>query len=274
MISTVTKFLLPSVLLLVSSAGWSAAPPESTYDGGQWRQIGPFRGGRAVAVAGVPGSPNVFYFGAAAGGVWKTIDAGASWKPIFDAEKVSSIGAIAVARSNPDIIYVGTGEANLRGNMTCGGGVFKSTDAGKTWTDLGLDRYPADRRDHRRSDRSQYRFGCRRLAMPSAPMRSAAFFARTDGGKTWNRVLYKDELTGAIDLASDPHNSKIVYAALWQVRRQPWNFSSGGPGSGLYRSMDGGLTWSQLNGNGLPDGILGRIDVSISGGRLASASTP
>ena len=141
MLCNFTKFLLPSVLLFVSSLAWSATPPESAYGALQWREIGPFRGGRAVAVAGVPGSPNVFYFGAAAGGVWKTIDAGATWKPIFDAVKASSIGAIAVARSNPDILYVGTGEGNLRGNVTWGGGVFKSTDAGKTWTDLGFDRY-------------------------------------------------------------------------------------------------------------------------------------
>jgi photosystem II stability/assembly factor-like uncharacterized protein len=240
-----------------------AAPPESAYSGLHWREIGPFRGGRAVAVAGVPGSPNVFYFGAAAGGVWKTIDAGATWKPIFDAEKVSSIGAIAVARSNPDIIYVGTGEANMRGNVTWGGGVFKSTDAGKTWTDVGL----ADTRqigaiivDPADPDivlvaAVGHAFG---------PNTQRGVFRSTDGGKTWNRVLFKNELTGAIDLAADPHNSKIVYAALWQVRRQPWNFSSGGPGSGLYRSLDGGVTWTQLSGHGLPEGILGRIDIAIS----------
>ena len=139
MIVKIVRVLLPSLALACSApALWAAdqaaaaAPPESAYSALQWRSIGPFRGGRAVAVAGVPGSPNVFYFGAAAGGVWKTIDAGATWKPIFDAEKASSIGAIAVARSNPDVIYVGTGEGNLRGDVTWGGGVFKSTDAGKT----------------------------------------------------------------------------------------------------------------------------------------------
>ena len=218
MISNRTKFLLPSLLLFASSVAFSAAPPESAYGALQWRGIGPFRGGRAVAVAGVPGSPNVFYFGAAAGGVWKTMDAGATWKPIFDAVKASSIGAIAVARSNPDIIYVGTGEANMRGNVTWGSGVFKSTDAGKTWVDVGL----ADTRqigaiivDPADPDivlvaAVGHAFG---------PNTQRGIFRSTDGGKNWNRVLFKNELTGAIDLAADPHNSKIVYAALWQVRR-------------------------------------------------------
>jgi photosystem II stability/assembly factor-like uncharacterized protein len=241
----------------------SAAPPESAYSALHWREIGPFRGGRAVAVAGVPGSPNVFYFGAAAGGVWKSIDAGATWKPIFDAQKVSSIGAIAVARSNPDIIYVGTGEANMRGNVTWGAGMFKSTDAGKTWAEIGL-------ADTRQIGAIIVDPADPNIVLVAAvghafgPNTQRGVFRSTDGGKTWNRVLHKNELTGAIDLAVDPHNSNIVYAALWQVRRQPWNFSSGGPGSGLYRSMDGGVTWAQLSGHGLPEGILGRIDIAIS----------
>jgi photosystem II stability/assembly factor-like uncharacterized protein len=266
----IVRVLLPSLALACSAPtlwaadqGASAAPPESAYSALQWRGIGPFRGGRAVAVAGVPGSPNVFYFGAAAGGVWKTIDAGATWKPIFDAEKASSIGAIAVARSNPDILYVGTGEANMRGDVSWGGGVFKSIDAGKTWTDLGLT-------DTRQIGALIVDPVDPNIVLVAAvghafgPNTQRGVFRSTDGGKSWNRVLYKNELTGAIDLAADPHNSKIIYAALWQVRRQPWNFSSGGPGSGLYRSMDGGLTWSQLTAHGLPEGILGRIDIAIS----------
>ena len=237
--------------------------PEQAFNAMQWRSIGPFRGGRAVAVAGVPGAPNTFYFGAAAGGVWKTLDAGATWKPIFDAVKASSIGAIAVAPSNPNILYVGTGEGNLRGNVTWGGGVFKSTDAGATWTDLGLT-------DTRQIGALIVDPHDPNVVLVAAighafgPNTERGVFRTADGGKTWSRVLYKDELTGAIDLAADPRNAQIVYAALWQVRRQPWNFASGGPGSGLYRSADGGLTWSQLTGHGLPAGILGRIDVAIS----------
>jgi len=265
----IVKGLLSSLAIACTAFSLPAAdraslvPPDSAFSALQWRGIGPFRGGRAVAVAGVPGSPNVFYFGAAAGGVWKTIDAGATWKPIFDGVKAASIGAIAVARSNPNILYVGTGEGNLRGDVTWGGGVFKSTDAGATWTDVGL----TDTRqigavivDPQDPDivlvaAIGHAFG---------PNTQRGVFRTTDGGKTWNRVLYKNALTGAIDLAADPRNSKIIYAALWQVRRQPWNFASGGPGSGLYRSADGGVTWSQLTGRGLPEGMLGRIDVAIS----------
>ncbi|HEY7900116.1 MAG TPA: hypothetical protein VIC25_02920, partial [Caulobacteraceae bacterium] len=228
----------------------------------RWRSIGPYRGGRALAATGVPGQPNVFYFGAAAGGVWKTSDAGARWTPIFDSQGVASIGAIAVAPSNPDVVYVGTGEHGLRGDMTWGDGVYKSIDAGKTWTHIGL----ADSRqigavivDPNNPDivlvaAIGHAFG---------PNAERGVYRTADGGKTWTRVLYKDENTGAIDVTFDPHNAKIVYAALWQVRRQPWNFSSGGPGSGLYRSNDGGLTWTHLEGAGLPSGMLGRIDVSV-----------
>jgi photosystem II stability/assembly factor-like uncharacterized protein len=258
---TVSSALLAIAFVCSSPAVGSSA---SAYSGLQWRQIGPFRGGRAVAVAGVPGSPNLFYFGAAAGGVWKTLDAGATWKPIFDAQKISSIGAIAVARSNPNIIYVGTGEANMRGNVTWGGGVFKSIDAGKTWIDVGLT-------DTRQIGSIIVDPKDPNIVMVAAvghafgPNTQRGVFRSSDGGKSWNRVLYKNELTGAIDLAADPKDPNIVYAALWQVRRQPWNFSSGGPGSGLYRSTDGGLTWSQLTGHGLPEGILGRIDIAISG---------
>jgi photosystem II stability/assembly factor-like uncharacterized protein len=269
-IRKIISVLLPSVVLAYPALSARSAdqtpgavPPESAYGALQWRGIGPFRGGRAVTVAGVPGSPNVFYFGAAAGGVWKTIDAGKTWKPIFDGVKASSIGAIAVARSNPSIVYVGTGEGNLRGNVTWGGGIFKSTDAGATWTDLGL----ADTRQIGAVivdpvDPNIVLVAA--IGHAFGPNSQRGVFRTTDGGKNWNRVLYKNDLTGAIDLAADPHNAKIVYAALWQVRRQPWNFASGGPGSGLYRSLDGGLTWSQLTGHGLPTGILGRIDVAIS----------
>ncbi|MEA3138745.1 MAG: hypothetical protein QOK23_914 [Gammaproteobacteria bacterium] len=269
MIRKIISVLLPSVVLAYpalsapSADQTGPAPSESAYGALQWRGIGPFRGGRAVAVAGVPGSPNVFYFGAAAGGVWKTIDAGTTWKPIFDGVKASSIGAIAVARSNPSVIYVGTGEGNLRGNVTWGGGIFKSNDAGATWTDLGLT-------DTRQIGAVIVDPVDPNIVLVAAighafgPNSQRGVFRTTDGGKTWNRVLYKNDLTGAIDLAADPHNPKVVYAALWQARRQPWNFASGGPGSGLYRSTDGGLTWSQLTGHGLPTGILGRIDVAIS----------
>jgi photosystem II stability/assembly factor-like uncharacterized protein len=233
------------------------------FSGMQWRNVGPFRGGRSDAVTGVSGQPGLFYFGAAAGGVWRSADFGSHWAPISDAARITSIGAIAVAPSDPNVIYVGTGESALRGDITFGNGVFKSTDAGKTWHHIGLDdtrQIGAVIVDPHNPDvvlvaAIGHAFG---------PNEERGVFRTTDGGKTWNRVLYRDQNTGAIDVTFDPGNAQIVYAALWQVRRQPWNFSSGGPGSGLYRSTDGGATWSQLNGHGLPSGILGRIDVSVS----------
>ena len=246
-----------------ATAPAAGAIPDSVYNAMQWRSIGPYRGGRALAVTGVPGQPNIFYFGAAAGGVWKTSDAGATWKPIFDATGVASIGAIAVAPSNPDVIYVGTGEHGLRGDMTWGAGVFKTVDGGKTWASVGL-------KDTRQIGAVVVDPANPDIAMVAAighafgPNTERGVFRTADGGKTWTKVLYKDAETGAIDIVFDPHDSMVVWAALWQVRRQPWNFSSGGPGSGLYRSADGGATWTLQTGHGLPTGLLGRIDVAPS----------
>ena len=246
-----------------SMAATTGPVDPALYKAMRWRGIGPYRGGRALAVSGVSGEPGVFYFGAAAGGVWKTIDSGATWRPIFDEQSTSSIGAIAVAPSNHEVIYVGSGEGALRGNITWGDGVYKSTDGGKSWANVGL-------RDSRQigalivDPKNPDIVLVAAIGHAFGPNAERGVFRSADGGKTWTKVLYKDDNTGAIDVTFDPHDAKIVYAALWQVRRQPWNFSSGGPGSGLYRSADGGLTWTQLKGNGLPGGILGRIDVSVS----------
>ena len=232
--------------------------------GMKWRQIGPFRGGRVLAVAGVPGDPNTYYFGAVAGGIFKSTNGGLSWTPTFDHQDISSIGAIAVADSNPNVLYAGTGEACLRGNISYGDGVYKSTDAGKTWTNVGL-------KDSRHigaviiDPRNPDIVLVAALGHAWGPNSERGIFRTADGGKTWQKVLYKNDDTGAIDVVFDPRNSSIVYAAMWQVRRQPWTFNSGGPGSGLYKSTDGGLTWKQLQGNGLPDGELGRIGISVSG---------
>src|SRR5438876_8560374 len=237
---------------------------EKLFKGIQWRQIGPFHGVRELAIEGVPGEPDAYYFGAVAGGVWKTVDGGQNWTPLFDKEDISSIGAIAVAPSDHNVVYVGTGEAAIRGNTTYGIGVYKSVDAGKTWKNIGL-------KDSRQigalvvDPRNADVVLVAALGHAFGPNQERGIFRTTDGGKTWTKVLSKDENTGGIDIVFDPHNPNIVFASLWQARRQPWFFSSGGPGSGLYRSEDNGVTWKHLEGNGLPGGILGKIGIAVSG---------
>jgi photosystem II stability/assembly factor-like uncharacterized protein len=259
--------LLASIVLIsctAGAAGAAAGIDPALLNGMKWRQIGPFRGGRVVAVTGVPGDPATWYFGGVAGGVWKSTDAGASWRPVFDQQKISSIGAIAVADSDHNVVYVGSGEACPRGNISYGDGVYKSVDAGRTWHNVGL-------RDSRHIGAVIVHPQNPDIVLVAAlghafgPNDERGVFRSADGGKTWDRVLFKDRDTGAIDVAFDPDNPNVVYASLWQMRRQPWNFSSGGAGSGLYRSVDAGLTWTRLEGHGLPSGILGRIGVSAAG---------
>ena len=231
----------------------------------RWRSIGPFRGGRALAVTGVRGQPEVFYFGAVGGGVWRSNDAGRTWKPIFDSEAIASIGAIAVAPSNPQIIYVGTGEADMRSDISYGNGIYRSADGGKTWAHIGLE----DSRQIARiliDPKDPERVFVAALGHAYGPNAERGVFYSKDGGKKWKRVLFHDENTGAIDLAFEPGNAKTIFAALLQTRRPPWNIypPSKGPGTGLYRSRDGGEHWEQLSGHGLPGEGLGRMGIAFA----------
>src|SRR6202795_3986268 len=251
------------LLLLPCVASAASQVDPQLFSAMKWRQIGPFRGGRAVAVSGVPGDPATWYFGAVAGGVWKSTNAGSTWQPVFDEQKIASIGAIAVADSDHNIIYVGTGEACPRGNITYGDGVYKSVDAGRTWKNMGL-------KDTRQigalivHPKNPDIVLVAALGHAFGPNDERGVFRSADGGQTWTRVLYKDRDTGAIDVVFDPDNPNVVYASLWQMRRQPWNFSSGGPGSGLYKSTDAGVTWKRLEGHGLPHSPVGRIAVRVA----------
>ncbi|HJQ55921.1 MAG TPA: hypothetical protein VJ890_03390, partial [Vineibacter sp.] len=220
-----------------------ASAQASPFGALHWRLIGPFRAGRTLAVTGVPGQPTHFYMGTVDGGVWETHDTGRTWQPLFDGQPVQSIGAIAVAPSNPNIIYVGTGESDMRSDITQGDGMYKSVDAGKTWTHIGL----ADSQQIamiRVDPHNPNRVFAAVLGHPYGPNAERGVFRSLDGGKTWKKVLGPNDDTGAIDIIFKPGNADVIYASLWQTRRPPWNIypPSNGPGSGLYKSTDGGNT--------------------------------
>ncbi|ESY85942.1 glycosyl hydrolase [Mesorhizobium sp. LNHC220B00] len=231
----------------------------------KWRCIGPARGGRVVAVAGDPNEPMVFYFGACAGGVWKTIDGGVYWRCVSDGFFASaSVGALAVARSDSNVIYAGMGEATIRVDVSYGNGVYRSTDAGRSWTHLGLKetRHIGKICIHPHDPEIVY---VAALGDAFGPNEERGVFRSKDGGKTWQKVLYRNPDAGAVDISMDPHNPRILFATIWQMRRSFWNLSSGGPGSGIFRSLDGGDSWEELSRlNGLPGGVLGKIGVSVS----------
>ncbi|HYX31052.1 MAG TPA: hypothetical protein VE863_21125, partial [Pyrinomonadaceae bacterium] len=231
-----------------------------------WRNIGPNRGGRSIASTGVVKRPLEYYFGAVGGGLWKTTDGGTTWNPVTDGQlHSSSVGAVAVSESNPDVVYIGMGESCIRGNIMQGDGVYKSTDAGKTWTHVGLaDSQAISRiRIHPNNPDVVY---VAALGHPAGPNDERGVFRSKDGGKTWTKILFRDNQTGAIDLAMDRKNPNVLYAAMWEAYRVSWQMSSGGPGSGLFKSTDGGDTWAEITRNkGLPSGVIGRIGVAISG---------
>ena len=259
---------LLSLLLAAGFASRAAEEPEKPSKGPQefkglkFRLVGPAAGGRVSRVAGVAGDPLVYYAATASGGVWKSADGGIEWKPIFDDQPISSIGSIAVAASNPGVVYVGSGEANIRGNVAAGNGIYKSTDGGKTWAhvwkqegQIGTMIVHPSNPDVAFAAVLGHAFG---------PNPERGVYRTKDGGRTWQQVLKKDADTGASDVCFDASNPNILFAGFWQARRRPWLMTSGGPGSGLYMSRDGGDAWKQLTGHGLPEGIWGKVGVAVA----------
>ncbi len=261
------SLIQPRLLALFGCLVWmcgavaTAEINPSVFNGMRWRSIGPYRGGRVLAVSGVRAHPETYYFGAVAGGVWRTDNGGMTWAPISDKDQIMSVGAIAVADSDSNVIYVGSGEACIRNDISFGDGVYRSTDGGKHWTNVGL--------------RETQHIGSilidphdpnivlvAALGHAYGPNAERGIFRTEDGGKTWEKVLYRDDKTGGADLAFDPNNPRIVFAAMLQTIRSPWGLTSGGPGSGLYRSVDGGRHWQELK-TGLPAGPLGKMSVAV-----------
>ena len=231
----------------------------------RWRCIGPPRGGRVVAVAGDPWNVTTFYFGACAGGVWKTSDAGIYWENVSDGFfNTAAVGAIAVADSDPNVIYAGTGEACIRGNVSYGDGVYKSTDGGKTWANVGLSdtRHISRIRIHPKDPSLVY---VAAFGHAFGPNEERGIFRSKDGGETWEKVLFKSDKAGAADLTFDLTNPRILYATIWQALRTPWSLVSGGPDSGIFKSVDGGDIWTEITSNpGLPKGLKGRMGIAAS----------
>lgn len=267
--------ILVLVLLLGTSGGTAQTPApqgatrgidQSLLSGLRWRSIGPARGGRSQAVAGTARRPMEYYFGAVGGGVWKTTDGGVNWRPLSDQFfKTSSVGAIAISESNPDVVYVGMGETQLRGNIIQGDGVYKTIDAGRTWTHVGLENTRAIGRVRVHPDNPDIVYVAA-LGDPYASTPDRGVFKSTDGGKSWSRVLFRNDKTGVVDLVMDPKTPDVLYAGLWEVFRTPHSLSSGGPGSGLFKTTDGGATWTELTKNpGLPKPLWGRVGVTVSG---------
>jgi photosystem II stability/assembly factor-like uncharacterized protein len=262
----------PSSLFLIIALAFLFAPHNihsqqldpNLYSGLRWRMIGPFRGGRVNAVSGVTGQPDTFYFGSVGGGVWKSLNSGRTWTPIFDANNVASIGAIAVSTANPNTVYVGTGEPDMRDSIAYGDGVYKSTDAGKTWKHLGLENTKQIGRIIVDPKNPNMVFVAA-LGNAYAPNPDRGVYRSQDGGATWQKVLSKNEDVGAIDLAFDPVDSKVVYATLWNVRRPPWFIyaPANGPGAGIFKSTDGGSTWKEIS-VGIPVEGRGHIGIAVA----------
>src|ERR1041384_8056198 len=257
------RIILVLSLLAISVSTLNAQEANKDILGAlHYRHIGP-TGNRLTSVVGIPGQPNIYYVGAASGGIWKTIDGGIHWDPIFDSQLVSSIGALAIAPSNPNIVWAGTGEPWIRSHISVGQGIYKSTDAGKTWTLMGLEKTGRISRvviDPKNPD--IVLVGA--LGHAYGPHPERGVFRTTNGGKTWERVLFTDENSGCAHLEMDPNNSQVLFAGMWPLEIHTWGRQSGGPGSGLFKSTDGGVTWKRLSGNGLPARTTGKIVFAIA----------
>jgi photosystem II stability/assembly factor-like uncharacterized protein len=250
--------------LVLATTLESQAPTES-YRQLAWRTIGP-EGNRFTAAAGIPGDHLTYYVGAASGGIWKTTDGGTNWRPIFDDQQVQSIGALAVSPSNTSTVWAGTGEAHIRSHISIGAGIFKSVDAGKTWTLMGLEKTGRIGRLAVHPTNPNLVLACA-LGHAYGPQQERGVFRTTDGGVTWTRVLFVDENTGCSDVAMNPADPNVVYAGMWQLEIHTWGRTSGGPGGGLFKSTDGGATWTRLKGNGLPTRPVGKVTVAIANSR-------
>lgn len=263
-----TALLLAAFAMLTASAATAPMqdPPTVPFRGLAWRSIGPPKGGRSIAVAGSTARPLEYYFGATGGGLWKTADGGTTWAAVTDGQiNSSSVGAVAVAPSRAHVVYIGMGESQLRGNVMQGDGVYRSADAGQTWRHLGLAETLTISRIRVHPDDPDLVYVAA-LGDPTQPSPARGVYRSRDGGTTWKKILFRDDRSGAVDLAIDPRTPSTIYASLWQVRRRPWQLWSGGPGSGLFKSIDAGDTWTELtHARGLPPGPLGKIGIAISG---------
>jgi len=258
----VSRFVVLIIALVLAGPALSQDEDPSEEGGLKYRLLGPVNGGRASRVVGIPGDPSTYYLSTAAGGVWKTSNSGMTWESVFDEQPVSSIGSVVLGVDNPNIVFVGSGEANIRGNVGEGNGIYRSRDAGKTWDHVWeaegqigtIVISPND-------DKIVFAAA---LGSPFGAGPDRGIYRSIDGGDNWEQVLFVDEDTGASDVAFDESNPNILFAGFWQTRRYPWDMTSGGPGSGLYMSRDGGDTWKKLEGSGLPDGIWGKVGVRVA----------